>query len=85
MITELNIRLEATEKTPDEIRQCKKVIDRQSDEFNQWMTGIKTRLDAIAGKIKGADTARECDFARNRCEGSNYQEKLQKPPLTISG
>ncbi|WP_287234112.1 hypothetical protein [Microcystis sp. Msp_OC_L_20101000_S702] len=49
---ELNISLEATEKTTDEIRQCKKVIDRQSDEFNQWMTGIKTRLDAIAGKIE---------------------------------
>lgn len=85
MITELNIRLEATEKTTEEIRLRKEAIDWQSAEFNQWMTGIKTRLDAIAGKIKGADTARECDFARNRCEGSNYQEKLQKPPLTISG
>ena len=52
MMIELNISLEATEKTPDEIRQCKKVIDRQSDEFNWWMTGIKARLDAIAGKIE---------------------------------
>ncbi|WP_288035958.1 hypothetical protein [Microcystis sp. LE18-22.4A] len=52
MITELNTRLEAPEKTTDEIRQRKEVIDWQSAEFNQWMTGIKTRLDAIAGKIE---------------------------------
>ena len=52
MITELNIRLEATEKTTDEIRQRKEAIDRQSAEFNQWMTRIKARLDAIAGKIE---------------------------------
>jgi hypothetical protein len=52
MIIELNISLEATEKTTDEIRQCKKAIDRQSAEFNWWMTGIKARLDAIAGKIE---------------------------------
>ena len=52
MIIELNISLEATEKTTEEIRQRKKVIDRQSAEFNQWMTGIKARLDAIAGKIE---------------------------------
>ncbi len=49
---ELNISLEATEKTPDEIRQRKKVIDRQSAEFNQWMTGSKTRLNAITGRIE---------------------------------
>jgi len=52
MIIELNISLEATEKTTEEIRQRKKVIDRQSAEFNQWMTGIKARLDTITGKIE---------------------------------
>ncbi|ELP56223.1 hypothetical protein O53_825 [Microcystis aeruginosa TAIHU98] len=52
MITELNIRLEAPEKTTDEIRQRKEAINRQSAEFNQWMTRIKARLDAIAGKIE---------------------------------
>jgi len=52
MITELNIRLEAPEKTTREIRRRKEAIDRQSAEFNQWMTGIKTRLNAIAGKIE---------------------------------
>lgn len=52
MMIELNISLEATEKTPDEIRQRKEAIDRQSAKFNQWMTGIKARLDAIAGKIE---------------------------------
>ncbi|WOB66622.1 hypothetical protein [Microcystis aeruginosa] len=52
MITELNIRLEATEKTTEEIRLRKEAIDWQSAEFNQWMTGIKARLDAIAGKIE---------------------------------
>ena len=52
MITELNIRLEATEKTTREIRLRKEAIDRQSAEFNQWMTGIKARLDAIAGKLE---------------------------------
>ena len=58
MITELNIRLEAPEKTTREIRLRKEAIDRQSAEFNQWMTGIKTRLNAIAGKIEGLDAAR---------------------------
>ena len=52
MIAELNIRLEAQEKTTEEIRVRKEDIDRQSAEFNQWMTGIKARLDAIAGKIE---------------------------------
>jgi hypothetical protein len=52
MITELNIRLEAPEKTTEEIRLRKEAIDWQSAEFNQWMTGIKTRLNAIAGKIE---------------------------------
>ncbi|GCA93833.1 MULTISPECIES: hypothetical protein [Microcystis] len=52
MIAELNIRLEAHEKTTEEIRLRKEAIDRQSAEFNQWMTGIKARLDAIAGKIE---------------------------------
>jgi chaperonin cofactor prefoldin len=52
MIIELNISLEATEKTTDEIRQRKEAINRQSAEFNQWMTRIKARLDAIAGKIE---------------------------------
>jgi hypothetical protein len=51
MITELNIRLEAPEKTTEEIRLRKEAIDWQSAEFNQWMTGIKARLDAIAGKM----------------------------------
>ena len=52
MIAELNIRLEAQEKTTEEIRLRKEAIDRQSAEFNQWMTGIKARLDAIARKIE---------------------------------
>ena len=52
MITELNIWLEAPEKTTGEIRRRKEAIDWQSAEFNQWMTGIKARLDAIAGKIE---------------------------------
>jgi hypothetical protein len=52
MITELNIRLEAHEKTTREIRERKEAIDRQSAEFNQWMIGIKARLDAIAGRIE---------------------------------
>ena len=52
MITELNIRLEAPEKTTREIRLRKEAIDRQSAEFNQWMTRIKARLNAIAGKIE---------------------------------
>ncbi|MFM6518165.1 MAG: hypothetical protein ACKPJN_05725 [Microcystis panniformis] len=52
MITELNTRLEAPEKTTEEIRLRKEAIDRQSAEFNQWMTGIKTRLNAITGKIE---------------------------------
>ena len=52
MITELNIRLEATEKITEEIRLRKEAIDWQSAGFNQWMTGIKARLDAIAGKIE---------------------------------
>ena len=52
MITELNIRLEATEKTTEEIRLRKEAIDRQSAEFNQWMTRIKARLNAIAGKME---------------------------------
>ncbi|MFM6064834.1 MAG: hypothetical protein ACKPAE_21180 [Microcystis panniformis] len=52
MITELNIWLEAPEKTTEEIRLRKEATDRQSAEFNQWMTGIKTRLNEIAGKIK---------------------------------
>ncbi len=52
MITEFNIWLKATEKTTEEIRLRKEAIDRQSAEFNQWMTGIKERLDAIAGKIE---------------------------------
>jgi hypothetical protein len=52
MMMELNISLEVTEKTTDEIRQRKEAIDWQSAEFNQWMTGIKARLDAIAGKIE---------------------------------
>ena len=52
MITELNTRLEAPEKTTEEIRLRKEATDRQSAEFHQWMTGIKTRLDAIAGKIE---------------------------------
>ncbi|AKV66596.1 MULTISPECIES: hypothetical protein [Microcystis] len=54
MIEELNTRLEAHEKTTEEIRERKEAIDRQSAEFNQWMTGIKARLDAIAGKIERA-------------------------------
>ena len=54
MIAELNIRLEAHEKTTEEIRLRKEDIDRQSAEFNQWMTVIKARLDAIAGKIERA-------------------------------
>ena len=54
MIAELNIRLEAHEKTTEEIRERKEAIDRQSAEFNQWMTRIKARLDAIAGKIERA-------------------------------
>ena len=54
MIIELNIRLEATEKTTREIRLRKEAIDWQSAEFNQWMTRIKARLDAIAGKIEQA-------------------------------
>ena len=54
MIEELNTRLEAHEKTTEEIRERKEAIDRQSAEFNQWMTGIKARLDAIAGKIEQA-------------------------------
>ncbi|CCH96003.1 MAG: hypothetical protein PX481_08410 [Microcystis sp. M53603_WE2] len=54
MIAELNIRLEAHEKTTEEIRLRKEDIDRQSAEFNQWMTRIKARLDAIAGKIERA-------------------------------
>lgn len=52
MIAELNIQLEAHEKTTEEIRLRKEAIDRQSAEFNQWMTGIKARLDAIAGKLE---------------------------------
>ena len=52
MIAELNIRLEAHEKTTEEIRLRKEAIDRQSAEFNQWMTGIKARLNAIASKIE---------------------------------
>ena len=52
MIEELNTRLEAHEKTTEEIRERKEAIDRQSAEFNQWMTGIKARLDAIARKIE---------------------------------
>ena len=52
MIAELNIRLEAHEKTTEEIRERKEAIDRQSAEFNQWMTVIKARLDAIAGKLE---------------------------------
>jgi hypothetical protein len=51
-IMKLNISLEAPEKITEEIRQRKEAIDRQSAEFNQWMTGIKTRLNAIAGKIE---------------------------------
>ena len=54
MIAELNIQLEAPEKITEEIRQRKEAIDRQSAEFNQWMNGIKARLDAIAGKIERA-------------------------------
>ncbi|MFM6062739.1 MAG: hypothetical protein ACKPAE_09980 [Microcystis panniformis] len=54
MIEELNTRLEAHEKTTEEIRERKEAIDRQSAEFNQWMTRIKARLDAIAGKIERA-------------------------------
>ena len=54
MIAELNIRLEAQEKTTEEIRLRKEAIDRQSAEFNQWMTRIKARLDAIAGKLERA-------------------------------
>ncbi|MFM6409336.1 MAG: hypothetical protein ACKPGT_33630 [Microcystis sp.] len=54
MIAELNIRLEAHEKTTEEIRERKEAIDRQSAEFDKWMTGIKARLDAIAGKIEQA-------------------------------
>ncbi|CCI00327.1 MAG: hypothetical protein PX481_08125 [Microcystis sp. M53603_WE2] len=54
MIEELNTRLEAHEKTTEEIRERKEAIDRQSAEFNQWMTVIKARLDAIAGKIERA-------------------------------
>ena len=54
MITELNIRLEAPEKTTEEIRLRKEAIDWQSAEFNQWMTRIKARLDAIAGKLERA-------------------------------
>ena len=54
MIAELNIRLEAHEKTTEEIRERKEAIDRQSAEFNQWMTRIKARLEAIAGKIERA-------------------------------
>jgi hypothetical protein len=56
-IMKLNISLEAPEKITEEIRQRKEAIDRQSAEFNQWMTGIKARLDAIAGKIEGLDVA----------------------------
>ncbi|MBC1198358.1 hypothetical protein H0901_24820 [Microcystis aeruginosa BLCCF158] len=52
MIEELNTQLEAHEKTTEEIRERKEAIDRQSAEFHQWMTGIKARLDAIAGKIE---------------------------------
>ena len=52
MIAELNIQLEAHEKTTEEIRLRKEAIDRQSAEFNQWMTGIKARLNAITGKIE---------------------------------
>lgn len=52
MITELNIRLEAPEKTTEEIRLRKEAIERQSAEFNQWMTGIKSRLNASASKIE---------------------------------
>jgi len=54
MIAELNIRLEAHEKTTAEIRVRKEDIDQQSAEFNQWMTRSKARLDAIAGKIERA-------------------------------
>ena len=54
MIAELNIQLEAHEKTTEEIRLRKEAIDWQSAEFNQWMTRIKARLDAIAGKIERA-------------------------------
>ena len=54
MIEELNTRLEAHEKTTEEIRERKEAIDRQSAEFNQWMTRIKARLDAIAGKLERA-------------------------------
>jgi hypothetical protein len=42
------------EKTTEEIRLRKEAIDRQSAEFNQWMTRIKARLEAIAGKIERA-------------------------------
>jgi hypothetical protein len=52
MILELNISLEAPEKTTEEIRQRKETIDQQSAEFHQWMTGIKASLEAIAGKIE---------------------------------
>ncbi|WP_287660240.1 MULTISPECIES: hypothetical protein [unclassified Microcystis] len=52
----LNISLEAPEKITEEIRQRKEAIDRQSAEFNQWMNGIKARLDAIAKRSNGTKT-----------------------------
>ncbi|MCA2711441.1 MAG: hypothetical protein IM473_11855 [Microcystis sp. M015S2] len=55
-IMKLNISLEAPEKITEEIRQRKEAIDRQSAEFNQWMNGIKARLDAIAKRSNGTKT-----------------------------
>jgi hypothetical protein len=52
MMMTVNIRLEAPEKTTEEIRVRKEAIDQQSAKFNQWMTGIKAGLDAIARKIE---------------------------------